>query len=267
MWTSRPEGDDRMPWNQFRTDQEGGIVAMNTTITGGGGDTIHAYIAKPDGPGPYPGVVLMHHPLGWDEYSREFARRFAEHGILTVCPNLFERVGHSTPDEIVAKARAEGGISDDSAVADAEASLNWIKSQPNCNGKVGVIGPCGGGRWAVLAAARVPAFDAVVNLWGGGVVMPPDRLTEKQPVAPIDLIPQLRAPMLGIFGNDDTGPSPDQVNQLEAKLQEHGKTYQFHRYDGAGHGIFYYDRPMFYRAQQAMDGWDKVEAWFKQYLA
>src|SRR5436190_15227023 len=111
-----------MSWNQFRTDVEGGMVAMNTTITGGGGNTIHAYIAKPDGAGPYPGVVLLHHAPGWDEYYREFTRRFAEHGFIAICPNLYEQFGHGTPEEATALARAAGGPSDDSVVADAEAS-------------------------------------------------------------------------------------------------------------------------------------------------
>src|SRR5215213_251999 len=156
------------------------MVAMNTTITGGGGDTIHAYIAKPDGAGPYPGVVLLHHAPGWDEYYREFTRRFAEHGFIAVAPNLYERYGHGTPEEVTAKVRADGGVSDDSVVADAEAALNWITSQPNSNGKVGVIGNCSGGRHALLAASRVPAFNAVADLWGGGVIASPDRINPRR---------------------------------------------------------------------------------------
>jgi carboxymethylenebutenolidase len=97
--------------------------------------------------------------------------------------------------------------------------------------------------------------------------MAPEQLTPARPVAPIDLTPQLNAPLLGIFGNDDMGPSPAQVNQHEAALKEHGKTYQFHRYDGAGHGIFYYQNPNSYRPAAAMEGWGHVVSWFKQYLA
>src|SRR3954466_7414655 len=117
-----------MSWNQFRTDAEGGMVAMNTKITGGGGDTIHAYIAKPDGTGPYPGLVLIHHAPGWDEYYREFARRFAEHGFIAVCPNLYERFGTGTRGEAAAAARAAGGVSDDMVVQYSEAALTWIKA-------------------------------------------------------------------------------------------------------------------------------------------
>src|SRR5919206_1428930 len=110
-------------WNVFRTDAEGGIVAGATVIPGGGGDPIHAYVARPDGAGPYPGVVLTHHAPGWDEFYREFARRFAEHGYIAVVPNLYERFGHGSPDDVAAAVRGAGGVSDASVIADAEAAL------------------------------------------------------------------------------------------------------------------------------------------------
>ena len=253
-------------WNAFRTDAEGGMVAGVTTFTAGGGDTIHTYIARPDGAGPYPGVVLTHHAPGWDEFYREFARRFAEHGYIAMVPNLYERFGHGTPDDVAAAVRAGGGLSDDSVVADAEAALGWITAHPTSNGKVGVIGTCSGGRHALLVASRVAGFSAVADLWGGNVVVPPDRLTPNQPVAVSDYTPQLSVPLIGLFGNDDMGPSPAQVNQHEQALKENGKTYVFHRYDGAGHGFFYYHTPA-YRQQAAMDGWEKVDAFFSQNLA
>jgi carboxymethylenebutenolidase len=103
-------------------------------------------------------------------------------------------------------------------------------------------------------------------LWGGDVVAGPDRLTPKRPVATVDFIPQLNAPLVGVFGNEDSNPSPESVNQLEAALQAAGKTYMLHRYDGAGHGIWYYHLQQFYRPQTAIDSWNKVEDWFNQYL-
>jgi carboxymethylenebutenolidase len=252
-------------WNTFDTGTEGGMVAGVSTITGGGGDPIHAYIARPDGAGPYPGVVLIHHAPGWDEFYREFSRRFAEHGFIAICPDLYERYGHGTPDDVAALVRGDGGIADASVIADAEAAMAWVKSHPSSNGKVGIIGTCSGGRHALLVASSVPGFEAVADLWGGGVIASPEQLNEKRPVAPIDLTPNLTAPLIGLFGNEDRGPSPEQVDQHEAVLQQHGKTYMFHRYDGAGHGFFYYHAPS-YRQQQAMDGWDKVEDFFNQYL-
>jgi carboxymethylenebutenolidase len=254
-----------MFWNSFSTDMLGGIVARAELITGGGGDTIHAYIARPDGDGPYPGVVLVPHAPGWDEFLRETSRRFAEHGFIAICPNIFERFGHGTPGDVVGLVRAMGGVSDDSVVADSEAALQWVKAQPTSNGNVGVIGMCSAGRHATLVASRVQGFGAVADLWGAEVVMAPDRLTPNTPVAVIDLTPQLNVPILGLFGNDDRSPSPAQVDEHEAALLANGKTYFFYRYDGAGHGFFYYDR-INYRPQAAMDGWEKVLTFFTQYL-
>ena len=72
--------------------------------------------------------------------------------------------------------------------------------------------------------------------------------------------------ILGIFGNEDRAPSPEQVDQHEGALKQHGKSYEFYRYDGAGHGIFYYHRPL-YRVEQALDGWSKVFSFFGKHLA
>ena len=96
-------------------------------------------------------------------------------------------------------------------------------------------------------------------------VMAKEELNAKKPVAPIDMTKDLAAPLLGLFGNDDRAPSPEQVNQHEAELKKHGKAHEFHRYDGAGHGFFYWHRPL-YRPEQAMDGWNKIWAFFGKYL-
>jgi carboxymethylenebutenolidase len=183
-----------------------------------------------------------------------------------ICPNLYERWGHGTPDDIAAKVRADGGVPDAEVVADLAAAQTWLKAQSTSNGKVGIIGTCSGGRHALLAASQTPGWDAVADLWGGGVVMGPDDLSDARPVAPIDLTAGLTAPLLGLFGNDDRYPTPEQVDQHEAALARLGKDYQFHRYDGASHGFFYYQAPM-YRPEQAMDGWGKVFGFFGQHLA
>src|SRR5450631_3113448 len=173
-------------WNSFRTDSHQATVASIETYTAGGGDLIHAYIARPEGDGPFPGLVLIHHMPGWDEFYLEFARRFASHGYTVICPDLYCRFGHGTPDDVTARVRSEGGVRDDSVVADCESALRWLKALPASNGKAGVIGSCSGGRHALLAASRVSGFDAVADLWGGGVVMAKEDLSEARPVAPID---------------------------------------------------------------------------------
>lgn len=254
-----------MAWDDFRTDDERGIVAGITRIPGGNGDSIHAYVARPDGAGPYPGVVLVHHLPGWDEFYQEFARRFANHGFIAVAPDLYCRDGHGTPEDVAAKVRAEGGVADARVIADCEAAMQHLKAMPMSNGKVGITGTCSGGRHAVLVASSVQGFNAVADLWGGGVVMSPEQLTEKQPVAPIDLTPNLNMPILGLFGNEDPRPSRAEVDLHEQVLRENGKDPVFVRYDGAGHGFFYYHRPS-YNQLAAMDGWGKLAAFFKQHL-
>lgn len=252
-------------WNQFRTDAYDGMLAEITTMKGHSGDLINAYFTRPLGPGPFPGIVLVHHLPGWDELYREMARRFTQHGYVVICPNLFYRFGHGTPEEVAAKARGTGGVPDDSVIGDCEAAMHQLRSLPYSNGKVGIIGTCSGGRHTYLVACRVKGFDAAVDCWGGRVVMSAQELTPQQPVAPLDYTRDLSCPVLGLFGNEDQNPSPEQVNQHETELKKHGKTYEFHRYDGAGHGFWYYDRQN-YRPQQAMDGWQKVFAFFGQHL-
>lgn len=253
-------------WNDLTTDAQDGMVAEVIAVPGHNGDLIHAYWARPMGGGSCPGVVAVHHMPGWDEFSREFARRLAAHGYSVICPDLYCRFGHGKPDDITAKVRSGGGLPDDSAVGDLTAAMRFLRSLPTSNGRVGIIGTCSGGRHSYLTAGRNPGgFDAIADLWGGRVVVSPEELNDNSPVAPLDYTKDLTAPVLGLFGNDDQNPPPEAVNTLEEALQKHGKEYEFHRYDGAGHGFFYYDRP-YYRQQQAMDGWDKVFSFFARHL-
>jgi carboxymethylenebutenolidase len=249
----------------YQTNQYEGMIAETVPVTGHKSDVINAYYARPLGPGPYPGMVIIHHAPGWDEWYRECARRFAHHGYATISPNLYFREGHGTPEDVGAKVRAAGGVPDDQVLGDLQGSLTYLSGQPNVSSKIGVFGTCSGGRHGFLAACRLKGFSALVECWGGNVVQKPEELTPKRPVAPIDYTKDLSCPMIGLFGNDDKSPSPEQVNQHEAELKKHGKNYEFHRYDGAGHGFFYYDRPA-YRQEQAVDGWKKTFAFLEKHL-
>jgi carboxymethylenebutenolidase len=252
----------------YRTDMYEGLLAETVTMTGANGDTINAYLARPLGAGPFPAMVLAHHMPGWDEWYREATYKFAHHGYVTISPNLYFRAGHSTPEDVAAKVRADGGIPDDQAVGDLAGALNYVRSLPYVNGKAGIFGTCSGGRHSYLAACRTsaPGFNAIVDCWGGRVVMTPDQLNKNFPVSPLDYTKDLPCPILGLFGNDDTSPTPEQVNQHEAELKKHNKTYEFYRYDGAGHGFFYYHAAA-YRQAQAVDGWQKVWAFLEKYLS
>jgi carboxymethylenebutenolidase len=249
----------------YQTNQYEGMIAETVPITGHKNDVINAYYARPLGAGPYPGMIIIHHAPGWDEWYRECARRFAHHGYATISPNLYFREGHGTAEDVGAKVRAAGGVPDDQVLGDLQGSLTYLSGQPNVSSKIGVFGTCSGGRHGFLAACRLKGFSALVECWGGNVVQKPEELTPKRPVAPIDYTKDLSCPMIGLFGNDDKSPSPEQVNQHEAELKKHGKNYEFHRYDGAGHGFFYYDRPA-YRQEQAVDGWKKTFAFLEKHL-
>jgi carboxymethylenebutenolidase len=251
-------------WNQFRTDAYEGMLAETIALAGYNGDLVNAYFARPLGPGPFPGIVLVHHMPGWDELYREIAGRFTRHGYAVLMPNLYSRFGHGTPEEVAVKVREQRGVADDWVIGDCESALHHLKSMPNSNGKVGIIGGCSGGRHSYLVACRVNGFSAAVDCWGGNIV-PQGDLTPKQPVAPVDYTADLACPVLGLFGNDDQNPTVEKVNVLEAELKKHGKDYEFYRYDGAGHAFWSYDRPA-YRPQQAMDAWEKVLAFFAKQL-
>lgn len=242
-----------------------GMIVEMVSFAGHNGDKISAYTARPEGKGPFPGIVLIHHNPGWDEFYCEMTRKFAHHGYAAISHNLFQRAGEGKSDDVAAKVRAEGGIPDAQAIGDTEAATKWLRAQPTTGKKVGCIGSCSGGRLAFLYACHTKSIDALVELWGGRVVMKKEELNPKTPTAPIDFTKDLSCPMLGLFGNDDAAPNPEQVNQHEAELKKHGKNYEFHRYDGAAHGFFYYDRPM-YRVEQALDGWKKVFTFFDKHL-
>lgn len=253
-------------WNSFSTDGPCGVTAAITSIPGHDGIPLHVYYARPTGAGPHPAIIAVHHLPGWDEFYQEFCERLARHGFAVIAPDLYCRIGHGDPDDVAAKARAGGGVHDDDVVAECAAVLEWVQQQPDITDKVGIIGSCSGGRHAVLTASRLSGFSAVVDLWGGGVVATPDQLSPARPVPPVKYTSSMNAPLLGLFGNEDKSPSSEEVDVHESELQRLSKSYEFHRYDGAGHGFFYYHKPA-YRPNQAMDGWQKVFEFFHRNLS
>lgn len=249
----------------YQTDQYESLLAETVTLPGHNGDSINAYFARPLGPGPFAALVLVHHMPGWDEWYKEATLRFARHGYATLCPNLYYRAGHGTPEDVAAKVRGAGGVPDDQAVGDLAGAARFLRALPNARGKVGIFGTCSGGRHAYLTACRVPGFDAVIDCWGGRVVMRPEDLSPNQPVAPLDYTQDLNSPLLGLFGEEDQSPTPEQVARHEQELKKLGKAYEFHMYPNAGHGFFYHHARA-YRQEQAVDGWKKVFAFLEKNL-
>jgi len=243
-----------------------GLQAEVVPFRGLNDDQGEAYYARPARAGKFPGVVVIHHIPGWCEWTTEVVRKLAHHGYAAISPNLYFRDGPGSPDDVGARVRAAGGVADAQVVGDAAGAMAYLRAQPNSNGKVGVIGFCSGGRHAYLIACSVPGVDALVDCWGGNVVVDdPKLLNAKRPVAPIDLTVKMTCPILGLFGNDDQNPNRDAVNRTEELLKKLGKNHEFHRYDGAGHAFFNTMR-VSHRPEQALDGWNKVFAFFKKYL-
>jgi carboxymethylenebutenolidase len=210
--------------------------------------------------------VVIHHMPGYDRATKEMVRRFAELGYDAICPNLYSREAPgAAPDDAAAVARAQGGVPDERLLGDVAGAAAHLRSLPTSNGKVGVIGHCSGGRQAVLAACNLD-LDACVDCYGAYVtgVVPEDwpvRITNL-----VDQLPGLRCPVLGLFGNEDKFPSPEHVDEFEQILQDSGATYEFHRYDDAGHGFFAVDRPS-YRVAAANDGWQRIATFYGRYLS
>lgn len=244
----------------------GDLRAETVRIPGAKGDEIEAYLARPLDDGDYGAVVVIHHMPGYDEATLEITRRFAAHGYLALCPNLYSREAPGAdPDDAAAAARAAGGVPDDRLVGDVAGAAAYLRALPGSNGKVGTIGYCSGGRQSFLAATSVD-LQAAVDCYGAFVVGTPPEGFPLRVRSLADRVPDLRCPLLGLFGAEDSYPSPDQVAELDKLLTEAGKPHEFHTYSGAGHAFFAVERPS-YRPEAAKDGWQKIWAFFGQNLS
>lgn len=241
------------------------LTATMIELDGNGGDRIEAYVARPDADGRRGGVVVVHHMPGFDRETKEIVRRFAELGYDAIAPNLhFREAPGAACDDAAAANRAAGGVPDDRLVGDVDATATYLRALPTSNAKVATIGFCSGGRQSLLAACHLD-LQAAVDCYGAFVTEPtPDGF----PIAVtnlVDQVPNLRCPLLGLFGNDDQHPAPSDVDDLQALLEQHGKSFDFHRYDNAGHAFFAVNRPS-YRVAAANEGWDAVTAFFATHL-
>ncbi len=242
------------------------VIAETITITSGDGTEIEAYSARHLDETPRGGVVVIHHLPGYDDATKEIARRFAFHGYNAIVPNLYWRQAPgASPDDAAATARAQGGIPDEQLVNDVAGGIAYLKGLSNSNGKVGTIGYCSGGRQSFLAGVSLE-LDAVVDCYGAFVT---GTLPEGFPLKVttlVDRTPNLSAPILGLFGEEDAHPSPAEVAELEEALKAAGKTYEFHIYPNAGHAFFSVNRPA-YRVEAANDGWERIFAFYGKYLS
>ena len=221
-------------------------------------------VFEPHGDGPHPGLVIAQHlpiahaGLEKDLFQIDVGQRYAAAGYACVIPFLFH---WWPPDTEIDVKRAE--FRDDWTVADLSAAVALLTGMASVDGdRMGILGHCWGGRVAWLGACHEPRYRACAVFYGGRVKLP----FADGASAPIRLAGDIRCPVLGIFGNDDQGPSPADVDDYQAALDSNGVSYEFHRYDDAGHGFQDFNNPERYREAQSEDAWQKALAFFNQHL-
>ena len=224
---------------------------------------MEAYLASPAADGPHPSVIVVQEIWGLNAYIQSVVNKLAREGYVAVAPALFHREGPGTLglfEETELAFGRLGRLTDVNILADLESTVRYLQDQPSVNDRIGIIGFCVGGRIAYLAAANLPELTTAVDFYGGRAFVafgasPP----------PFDQTANIRVPLLGLFGEDDPNPSPEDVAKIRSELDRHGKTYEFHTYPGAGHGFNCDERPT-YRRDSALHAWGTAIDWFAKHL-
>jgi carboxymethylenebutenolidase len=226
-------------------------------VTGG---NMPVYYARPSGAQRPPIVLVCMEIFGLHEFIKDVTRRLGHAGAFAVAPDYYFRLGDMTKISDMQQLMPQvNSKSDAELFADLDATVAWAKSQGGDPNRLGIMGFCRGGRNVWHYSAHNPNLKAGVAFYGP--------LADKSDAAPkssIDLAPEIKEPVLGLYGEADTGISVDQVHQMEAALKADGKTAEFHIYPGAPHG-FVADYRASYRKEAADDAWDRMVGWFKKY--
>jgi len=230
------------------------------------GTKIPGYLARPRESGRYPGVIILHDIFGVSDHARDVARRFANAGFVTLVPDCFARIELGT-DESNVRVRA-GKLDDRLTVRDVENAAALLRSLPFCNGKVGTVGFCMGGRSALLVACSTGQVDATIDCWGGSIT-PDTGVTPLHPVPVVNLVKNLVRPVYVVCGAEDENPSPAHAAELRAQLEREGKLglVTMESFAGAGHAFFADTRPDRYRERAAFELWPKMVSFFKAHLS
>jgi carboxymethylenebutenolidase len=243
------------------SQEKSDILSENIRFEGKG-VTLGGYLSRPAGKGPYPGVIVIHENRGITDYIKKVTQNVAKEGYVGLSVNLVSRsLGPDYPGGSDEARDALGKLSDADAMADLDAGVEYLKRQPVVfTNSIGCMGFCMGGRYSLLFAAHRKDLKAAVVFYGRTI----NRITPLQPKTPIDLVPELTAPVLGNFGDADAGIPVDDVKKLEEELKKNSKTFDIKIYPGAKHG-FHNVGPR-YHAEAAKDAWKRTLDWFTKYL-
>ena len=229
------------------------------------GKAMEGYLAQPEAAGRHPAVVVIQEIWGVNSHIQSVAERFPSQGYVALAPALFHRQGRMTTglhEEMQTAIDRAGRCNDDDIVADVKAAVDFLKAQPFVQpDRIGIVGFCFGGRVSYLAAGTIPDIKAASVFYGGRILQP---LGGSGP-SPLELTGKISSPVLGLFGEEDQNPTPEDVGKIEAELKKHGKVYEFHMYPGSGHG-FHCDTRASYRPEAARDAWGKTMVLFNKYL-
>jgi carboxymethylenebutenolidase len=243
----------------IKTDTDG-LDAGDAKIKVADGE-MPGYFARPKGKANPPVVLVSMEIFGLHEYIKDVTRRLAKLGCLAVAPDYYFRKGDLTKvTEMPQLLPLVNAKPDAELLSDLDATVAWAKAQGGDTSKLGIIGFCRGGRTVWEFAAHSSDLKAAVAFYGPVVDAP----NPNWPKSPTQLAPEMKAPVLGLYGEADTGISVAQVEAMKAALADNKKTAEFKIYPGAPHGFHADYRPS-YRADAATDAWNQMQAWFKKY--
>jgi carboxymethylenebutenolidase len=244
----------------IKTDTDG-LDAGDTTIKVGDGE-MPGYYARPKGAVRPPVVLVAMEIFGLHEYIKDVTRRLAKLGAFAVAPDYYFRKGVDLTKitEMKDLLPIVNAKPDAELLSDLDATVAWAKAQGGDTSRLGIIGFCRGGRTVWEYAAHSGDLKAAVAFYGP----PVDPPNPAWPKSPMQLAPDMKAPVLGLYGAEDQGIPVAQVEAFKKALAGDKKTAEFKIYPGAPHG-FHADYRTSYRKEAAEDGWNQMQAWLKKY--
>jgi len=222
------------------------------------------YYARPTGVSSPPVILVAMEIFGLHEYIKDVARRLAKLGAFAVAPDYYFRKGDLTKITDIKELLPLVNAKPDSQLfSDLNSTVAWANVQGGDATRLGIVGFCRGGRTVWEYAAHDPSLRAGVAFYGP-LVDPTNPPNPGWPKSPTDLAPEMKAPVLGLYGGADTGIPVAQVEAMKAALEAAHKTAEFKIYPDAPHGFHADYRPS-YRKDAAEDAWSRMQAWFKKY--